>query len=946
MSHPPDDSQSDPAQVARRLLGIIGQTLAEVHPQAMKQGRIGLHSALDRDLGLDSLTRVELWSRIEREFDVRLPQSLFAEAQTPGDILAALLRNLPQLGAADELPAAFDEHWPPMADERRPPEQAQTLIEVLDWHLQVHPERIHVRLLGEDERCEDISYAALHAGASAVAAGLQRRGLRVGERVALMLPTGRDFLCGMFGIFLAGGVPVPIYPPMRLAQIEEHLQRQAGILGNAEAVVLITLEQARLFARLLKPQVPSLNAIVTVAELSANPADLVVPPRQAEDIAFLQYTSGSTGQPKGVIVSHANLLTNLRAMRQVLEVSAKDVFVSWLPMYHDMGLIGAWFGSLYVGFPLVLMSPLAFLARPASWLWAIHRYRGSISAAPNFAYELCLSKVDAAALEGLDLSSWRLALNGAEPVNPDTLRRFAERFAAYGLAATALMPVYGLAEGTLGVAFPPLGRGPRVDRVRRDAFQRSGQALPAAPAADDVLRFVCSGRPLPGHQVRIVDGSDVELPERTEGHLQFKGPSTTRGYFRNPQEGRRVRHGDWFDSLDLAYLADGELYISGRVKDLIIRGGRNIYPYDLEVAIGNLAGLRKGCVAVFGSSGADGASERLVVLAETHERDEGVRQRLRETIARVALAVGGVQPDDIVLAAPHSVLKTSSGKIRRAASRELYQRGELGQAGRAVWQQLLHLALGAARGQFGRAARRLRALLYAGYFWALLLPIAGLTWLAVALLPRRDWCRRVARLAARLFLRAVGMPVRAEGLEWLQGTQVRVLIANHASYLDGLVLCAVLPPSFGFVAKRELAEQFIAGRFLRKLGACFVERFDPQRSSEDAERLAAVLQGGQSLVFFPEGTLTREAGLLPFRLGAFALASRVAVPLLPVALGGTRTALRGGQWFPRRSVLRVSVCAPLHAQGNDWRAIVALRDQARGLLLEQLEEAERLLLAG
>lgn len=948
MSHPPDRAAAhpDPKQVAQRLLGLVRQTLSEVRPQAMAQTRVGLHSALDHDLGLDSLTRVELWSRIEREFDVRLPQALFAEAQTPADILRALLRNLPPLGVQAGLPVEIDEPWQAAPDDRRTPEQAQTLIEVLDWHVQQHPQRIHVRLLGEGEEGEDISYGALHAGASAVAAGLQQRGLGVGERVGLMLPTGRDFLCGFFGILLAGGVPVPIYPPMRLAQIEEHLQRQAGILGNAEAVMLITLAEARLFARLLKPQVPSLAAIITVAELSAVPARLQMPARQAQDIAFLQYTSGSTGQPKGVVVSHANLLANLRAMRQVLAVSAEDVFVSWLPMYHDMGLIGAWFGSLYVGFPLVLMSPLAFLARPARWLWTIHRYRGTLSAAPNFAYELCLSKLDDAALEGLDLSCWRLALNGAEPVNPDTLQRFAERFAGYGLAPQALMPVYGLAEGTLGVAFPPLGRGPRVDRVQRAAFQASGRALPAASEAADVLRFVCSGRPLPGHQLRIVDGNDIELPERTEGHLQFKGPSTARGYFRNPQEGRRVQHGDWFDSLDLAYMADGELYISGRVKDLIIRGGRNIYPYDLEVAVGNLPGLRKGCVAVFGSGDAAGGSERLVVLAETREQDEGARQRLREAIGRVALEIAGVAPDAIVLAPPHSVLKTSSGKIRRAASRELYERGAVGQAGQTVWRQLLHLLLAAVRGQFGRSLRRLRALLYAGYFWALLLPMAGLTWLVVALLPRRDWCRRLVRWAARLFLRGVGMPVCAEGLVHLQSSRVRVLIANHASYLDGVALCAALPAEFSFVAKRELARQRIAGRFLRQLGACFVERFDPQRSSEDAERLAAVLQGGQSLVFFPEGTLTRESGLLPFRLGAFALASRAAVPLVPVAIAGTRTALRDGQWFPHRSELRVTVCAPLHADGNDWRAIVDLRDRARALLLERLDEAERLLLAG
>ncbi|MGH8355837.1 MAG: fatty acyl-AMP ligase, partial [Pseudomonas sp.] len=504
---------------------------------------------------------------------------------------------------------------------------------------------------------------------------------------------------GFCGILLAGGVPVPIYPPLRLSQIEEHLRRQAGILCNAEAALLITVPEAKLLARLLKPQVPSLGAIVDVAELAARDG-LLVPPRvKPEDLAFLQYTSGSTGQPKGVMISHANLLASLRAMGAAVRISSRDLFVSWLPMYHDMGLIGAWLGSLYYAYPLVLMSPLAFLARPARWLWAIDRYRGSLSAAPNFAYELCLTKVADSDIQGLDLSSWRLAFNGAEPVNPDTLQRFAERFADYGLARSAPTPVYGLAEGTLGVAFPPLDRGPLIDRVQREPFQTAGRALPATTDAAPSLRFVSSGRPLPGHQIRIVDGQGLELPERCEGHLQFMGPSTSRGYFRNPEETRRVRHGDWLDSLDLAYIAAGEVYLTGRAKDLIIRAGRNIYPYDVEAAVGNLAGLRKGCVAVFGSRDAASASERLVVLAETREQDRAARQRLQQAINRVVVDLTDVPPDDIVLAPPHSVLKTSSGKIRRAASRELYERAELARPQRALWRQLLRLLLTAARAQ-------------------------------------------------------------------------------------------------------------------------------------------------------------------------------------------------------------------------------------------------------
>ncbi|QHF28949.1 MULTISPECIES: AMP-binding protein [Pseudomonas] len=945
MSRPPPDPRAVPHYDggAEKLLEIVQRTVVELHPQAAEGVHVTLHSVLDRDLGVDSLARVELWSRIEHEFGVRLPEHLFASADTPADVLRVLhsshgaeaVRPLPASDASEALTATV-----------QTPDAARTLIEVLDWHVRHQPQHLHVRLLGEGDQQEAISYGALHQGALAVAAGLQRSGLRAGQTVALMLPTGRDFLQGFLGILLAGGVPVPIYPPLRLSQIEEHLRRQAGILHNAEAKVLITVTQAKLLARLLRPQVPSLVRIASVAELTGEGGECVTPLRQPDDIAFLQYTSGSTGQPKGVMVSHANLLANLRAMGRALKVGPQDVFVSWLPMYHDMGLIGAWLGSLYYGYNLVLMSPLAFLARPERWLRAIDSLRGTLSAAPNFAYELCLNKLADSDLEGLNLSSWRLAFNGAEPVSPDTLQRFTERFVRYGLAPTALTPVYGLAEATLGVAFPPLGRGPLIDRVQREAFQTRGTALPAEADASATLRFVSSGRPLPGHQIRIVDGRGVELPERSEGHLQFTGPSTTAGYYRNPEETRRVLRDGWIDSLDFAYMAAGEVYLTGRAKDLIIRAGRNIYPYDVEAAVGNLPGLRKGCIAVFGSPDPATGTERLVVLAESYEKEAAARQRLQQEVNRIVVDLTGVSPDDIVLAPPHSVLKTSSGKIRRAASRELYERGEVGRPHLAVWRQLLRLVLQAVRGHFRRSWRSGRTALYAAYIWLLFWLVTPLTWLGVALLPRQRWCRSFTRAAARLFVWLTGVPFSVTGLEHLPESGASVLAVNHASYLDGVMLCAALPPRFSFVAKRELAGQWIAGRFLRKLGARFVERFDLQRSAADTGHLAEALEAGQPLVFFPEGTFTREPGLRTFHMGAFVLAARTGVPLLPVAIRGTRRVLRDGQWFPRYGAIHVNVCSPLLAQGPDWTAAIKLRDTTIAMLLEHLDESERAQRAG
>ena len=350
-----------------------------------------------------------------------------------------------------------------------------------------------------------------------------------------------------------------------------------------------------------------------------------------------------------------------------------------------MGLIGAWLGSLYFGCLLVIMPPTAFLTRPVRWLQAIHQYRGTLTASPNFGYELCARRLSDPDLTGLDLSSLRIAFNGAEPVYPDTLQRFSRRFAAFGFRAEAMTPVYGLAEVAVGLTFPPMGRGPIVDSIDRSTMMRERRAVSVAPNVPNDLRFVSCGRPLPGYRLRLLDEAGLEVPERVEGVLQFTGPSATSGYFHNPEATARLVHGEWRDTGDRAYLASGELYITGRIKDMIIRRGQHIYPDEIENAIGELAGVRKGCVVAFGTKEPTTATERLVVLAETRLTDASLRARLNTQINECVVKCIGEPPEEVVLAAPHTVLKTSSGKLRRAATRAAYEDHSLGHApGRPV----------------------------------------------------------------------------------------------------------------------------------------------------------------------------------------------------------------------------------------------------------------------
>jgi 1-acyl-sn-glycerol-3-phosphate acyltransferase len=927
---------------AARLLEVVQNLVAEIHPSRPQTQAANLDSLLDRDLGLDSLSRVELLTRLEREFGLSLSGRAGAEADTPRDLLRALRaadRTSPDGDGRDVVSIE-------LGDAEAVPQSAETLIDVLKWHVESHPSRPQVHFYGDDRDDDVATYQDIWDGALAVATGLQHRGLESGDRVSIMLPTGRDYYFAFFGILLAGGVPVPIYPPVRRTQIEDHLKRHRLILENAGTTALITVPEAKPFARILKSQVNTMRAVLTVDELSTSGGVHEQPCLKSGDMAFLQYTSGSTGQPKGVILTHANLLANIRVIGDALHIDDTDVVVSWLPLYHDMGLIGSLMGSLYYACPLVLMSPLDFITRPQRWLWAIHRYRGTLSASPNFGYELCLRRLKEESMEGLDLSSWRVALNGAEQVSAATIERFSDRFGPHGFRPETMMPVYGLAENALGVTFPPLGRRPLIDSIQRDELMHHGRAVPAGEGVTP-LRVVACGQPLAQHEVRITDEGGRELPDRQVGRLQFRGASACSGYFRNAEATRELFNGDWLDSGDLAYADEGDIYVTGRAKDLVIRAGRNIAPSELEEAISGVAGIRKGRVAVFGSADPNTGTERLIVLAET--REPGQADGLRRTINALAVDLVGTPPDDIRLVAPGTVLKTSSGKIRRQANREIYERGELGSRDRPVWWQIARVSVIGLTPWLRRMRRQTAAWVYAVYAWAVIVVIAPIFWPLVVIAPGARWSWQLARLGGRVLGFATGLTPKAHGLEHVPSSAPCVFVANHASYLDAFALMAVMPRPVSFVAKHQLKANPLVRLFLGRLHTQFVERFDKQVGIDNARRIGAKARSGWPLFYFPEGRLARMAGLRPFHMGAFVAAAESGVQVIPIALRGTRSALRPGTRFPRGATVTVTVGPPIgEATGptgqkpvpDVWSQALRLRDASRAHILGSCGEPD------
>jgi phthiocerol/phenolphthiocerol synthesis type-I polyketide synthase C len=507
-----------------------------------------------------------------------------------------------------------------------------------------------------------------------------------GSRAVLVYPPGLDFVTAFFGALYAGVAPVPVYPPTgpdlaaALARLDHVIAdaRPEALLGTAAVVAAAEAAGLRIG--------PGDTPWLATDEVPGG--ENWTPPRiAAEDIALVQYTSGSTAAPKGVVVRHGQLLANLAAIRQAMGLDADSVAVGWVPSYHDMGLVGFIMEAVYAGFSSYLMSPQDFLRRPALWLESISRFGAVVSGGPNFGFDLCARRVSEAEHAGLDLSSWRVAFSGAEKIRPDVLRRFAGRFAERGFDASAFYPCYGLAEASLFVAGSPRGTGVRSVLASRDLLADNKVVLVGADAPDSVEVASC-GRVAAGHGVVIVD-PDTATPvesEDTVGEVWFTGDSVASGYWARPDVSAEVFGGRLADGTgpflrtgDLGFVRDGELFLTGRLKDLLVVAGRNIYPTDVEETAQALdRRLRPGCGAAFQI---EGDSTDLVLVQETAEQDQEQLRALAVAVKRAVLARLNVSVADVVLIRARTIPKTSSGKLRRHACRQDYLTGRLDRAG-------------------------------------------------------------------------------------------------------------------------------------------------------------------------------------------------------------------------------------------------------------------------
>jgi len=530
-------------------------------------------------------------------------------------------------------------------------------------------------------------FASMRGEVRRRAAILLEKGIVPGDRVALVLPDPQDFVLSFLAVAYSGAVAVPMYPPMSLGKLEQYLESSARILNASGAKLLITSKQVETILWPVLKQAPAVGDLFTVEKWKAsaeNAVQVAGAKRKMDDLVFLQFTSGSTADPKGVRVTHGSLFGNATSLLRSIDANpAVDMGVSWLPLYHDMGLIGFVLGPLYYSISCTFIPTLSFIKKPTLWLDVLSKKKGTITFAPNFAYSLVEKRAQAADLGKWDLSSVRVAGCGAEPIQADTVVRFTKKFAACGFHEHALFPAYGMAEATLAVAFNPMMREMRIDVIDKNTYRDEKKAKPVLDGAG--MSVISVGFTFPEHELAIVGDSGMRMRDREVGEIIFSGPSVADGYYERPEASAAAFRKDtngkvWLHTGDLGYMADGELYICGRKKDLIIIKGRNYYPQAIEWAVEQIDGVRKGNIVAFSVQESD--SEALVVSCEARK---GPPANLGETIKRTLTEQFSLACKDVVVLEPGQLPKTSSGKLQRQKTKQLYLSGELQAQGQRTY---------------------------------------------------------------------------------------------------------------------------------------------------------------------------------------------------------------------------------------------------------------------
>jgi len=815
-------ASTQPVSLERQICEIVRELLLE-QGKERAAANVTPKSSFQNDLGISSLDLVEIVVRCEARLDIEVPDEIAEQADTPAGWAKAIREGSEKSAARSVYRIS-----PPGGEPVALPAAASNLVDVLRWHSEAAHGRVHIHLI-EDGSGQGITCDRLLDGASRVARGLISLGLVRNDTVAILLPTGLDFFESFFGVQLAGGVPVPLYPPADLSRISEYVQRQIHILRAAGIRYLIGFDQAASISRILRVNVPTLIEATSAAELRRYGIRTSARFPEPSRIAVVQFTSGTTADPKGVVLTHENVLANVRAIGRAVGVRPDDAVVSWLPMASDLGLVGCWLFALYHAAPITILRPQDFLERPESWLWAIHDSRGTLSAAPNFAYELCARRIPMWTLEGIDLSCWRVAVNAGEAVMPETMERFTRRFRGLGFRPEAVTPAYGLAENTVAVAIADPGSVPRVER-----------GIPSV------------GPPLEGHEVRIAGPDGRELPEGEIGRLLFRGPSRCSGYMHRGAVVRASEPADWTDSGDLAFQLGGEIFFAGRAKDVLVRRGRVISPEPVERAAGDVAGVCHDGAALVGVPDPEAGTDRLVLVAESAAHGAGETARVARSVRAAAETALGEELDEIRIVPPGTLPKTTNRKLRRGELRQRILDGTLAKSGAPVGAQMAGLWWSNLGGLGSRAASKVYRQARAALRGALARSLAA------------------CGASAPAVLDALGRRPTPEGTQMRGGV---VIVSNRCTRLDALSVVSLVEGTCVLAGEEALLG----------LPAWAADILRP-RLVRTAEQMESALRADTTVILFPDSPLGTPVPRCRYRLAALEAAARAGAPVLPFGM--------------------------------------------------------------
>ncbi len=864
------------------------------HKQAYRA--VTLEKSLTYDLGIGSIERIELMQRLEKIFSIRLEENSIARADNLDVIYEEILNKLEQ----KQPEYHFVDHIAdlPEIDMR----SAESLVDILLLGKQQDPLRTWLYLQNADGKEATLSYQELYNETINMACYLKEKGLRPGNKIVIALPTSCEFFYAFFASLLLGGRPI-ISSPLLL---KEKKQSLPPFLIDGDVDFVIAEDNLKSQLNLKKIIFLSPSDALDVKHKDQN---ICINEKNNGVVGLL--TAGTTGDKKEILLRQESVLENIKSSIDAMSMSPSDIVVNWLPLNNSVSLISMCLTSLYAGIPLVLIDYNDFLQQPERWLWAIHFHQGTISVASDFDLAQCTQKIKFHTLDGLDISSCRVALVATDQPQVDTLNAFNQKFSPYGFKETCLTPAYALTENGALLTISNPGNKYQTDQASLDRLLKENTAEKTDTSLS--IDYVNCGEVVGNNDIRIADSDGVVLKDRQIGKIQFSRPSSFE------DDSRR-----WISSGDYGYTVNKSLFVIGREQGLIyLKESKQCYAKVIENLVGMLPDINANSVAAFNDS-----NENYILVVETTVDSASQHSNVREIVSKKLKQSGISTPEKIIFLKNNSLPRTLSGKIKRFQCKKDYENNSLGRElspsliqkikvkSKKIWNILS-----------GKIKFSLRVI-YTFYVGIILVLTGPPGWIIIMCLPRKLGAKFL-KLWCKFLFASMFCPIKySEDPSVGESKTPIVYTANHTGYLDIVALISVLPSDISYIGKQELSDVGFLKKLMQHLGYIFVNPVDFTKTPGEIAEITETVKSGRSVLIFAEGTFTYATGLRPFKMGTFKIAAETMSPVCPVSIQGVRTVLRDGSCMFRPNFIKIHVSSLIFPVENSWSESLRLRDEA------------------